>query len=122
MSQIIDRRHNSRNKNAVNRRRFLQRFKKQIQKSVSDAVANRSITDFEHGEKINIPSKDTNEPTFRHGEGGIRSIVFPGNKDYSRGDKIKRPEKSEDDASSQASNTGDGEDNFGLRELGTVVQ
>jgi len=114
MSQIIDRRHNSRNKNAVNRRRFLQRFKKQIQKSVSDAVANRSITDFEHGEKINIPSKDTNEPTFRHGEGGIRSIVFPGNKDYSRGDKIKRPEKSEDDASSQASNTGDGEDNFGF--------
>ena len=112
MSQLIDRRHNNRNKNAVNRRRFLERFKKQIKKSVSDAVANRSITDFEHGEKISIPSKDTNEPTFQHGEGGVRSIVFPGNQNFSRGDKIPRPQKNEQDTGTQASDSGEGEDNF----------
>lgn len=112
MSQIIDRRPNSRNKSAVNRRRFLQRFKKQIQKSVNDAVANRSITDFEHGEKINIPSKDINEPTFRHGIGGTRSIVLPGNKNFSIGDKIKLPEKSQEEHGSEASDTGEGDDNF----------
>ena len=66
MSQIIDRRHNSSNKSAVNRRRFLQRFKKQVKKSVNDAIANRSITDFERGEKINIPAKDISEPNFKH--------------------------------------------------------
>ena len=112
MSQIIDRRPNSRNKSAVNRRRFLQRFKNQIKKSVNDAIGTRSITDFEHGEKINIPHKDIKEPTFRHGEGGVRSIVLPGNKDFSKGDRIKLPEKKQDDAGSQASNTGEGTDDF----------
>lgn len=112
MSQIIDRRPNSRNKSAVNRRRFLQRFKNQVRKSVSDAIANRSIADFEHGEKVNIPNKDINEPTFKHGEGGIRSIVLPGNKTFSRGDKIPLPETSSDETGSQASNSGEGEDNF----------
>src|SRR5829696_9033014 len=112
MSQIIDRRHNSRHKGAVNRRRFLQRFKQQIRKSVSDAVAKRSITDFEHGEKINIPNKDTNEPVFHHGAGGTRHIVLPGNKDFSRGDRIKLPEKEAEDTGSTASDRGEGEDNF----------
>ena len=57
MSQIIDKRHNGRHKSAVNRRRFIERFKKQIRQSVATAVANRSMTDFEHGEKITIPNK-----------------------------------------------------------------
>jgi uncharacterized sporulation protein YeaH/YhbH (DUF444 family) len=112
MSRIIDRRHNSRNKSAVNRHRFLQRFKNQVRKSVSDAVAKRSIADFEHGEKVNIPAKDIKEPIFKHGDGGIREIVLPGNKNFSRGDKIKIPEKQEQDTGSQASDTGSGEDNF----------
>jgi uncharacterized sporulation protein YeaH/YhbH (DUF444 family) len=112
MSQIIDRRPNSRNKSAVNRRRFLNRFKKQVRKSVNDAISKRSIADFEHGEKINIPSKDINEPTFRHGDGGIRNIILPGNKNYSRGDRIKLPEKDAGEAGSQASDSGEGEDSF----------
>lgn len=114
MSQIIDKRHNNRHKNAVNRRRFLDRFKKQIRKSVADAVRNRSITDFEHGEKITIPTKDTNEPIFKHGVGKISTIVLPGNKDFSRGDKIQRPQANDVEAdATQASNTNETtEDNF----------
>lgn len=112
MSQIIDRRPNSRNKNAVNRHRFLNRFKHQIKKAVDDAVANRSISDFEHGEKINIPTKDITEPVFKHGAGGVRSIVLPGNKEFSKGDRIKLPEKNKDSTDSQASNTGEGTDDF----------
>jgi uncharacterized sporulation protein YeaH/YhbH (DUF444 family) len=112
MSQIIDRRPNSRHKSAVNRRRFLQRFKNQVKKSVGNAVANRSITDFEHGEKISIPTKDISEPTFKHGEGGTRSVVLPGNKEFSVGDRIKLPEKSEEGSGSDASDSGEGEDNF----------
>lgn len=113
MAQFIDKRHSSRHKSAVNRRRFLQRFKKQIRKSVSSAIASRSITDFEHGEKINIPSKDTHEPIFHHGEGGIRSFVLSGNKEFSRGDKIMRPQTIQGEPGTQASNDpSTGEDNF----------
>ncbi len=113
MTQFIDRRHSGRHKSAVNRRRFLQRFKKQIQKSVSDAIATRSITDFEHGEKINIPTKDTHEPVFHHGEGGIRTIILPGNKEFSRGHKIPRPSGTAGSPGSQPSNSPEtDEDNF----------
>jgi len=114
MSQIIDKRHNNRHKSAVNRRRFLDRFKKQIRKSVADAVVNRSITDFEHGEKITIPAKDTTEPIFKHGVGKTNTIVLPGNKDFSRGDKIPRPQENNGDATTtQASDANEtSEDNF----------
>lgn len=112
MSQFIDRRPNSRNKSAINRHRFLQRFKNQVRKSVNDAVSKRGIADFDHGEKVNIPLKDLKEPSFKHGPGGVRSIVLSGNKEYSRGDRIKLPEKSESADGSEASDTGEGEDNF----------
>lgn len=115
MSQIIDKRHNNRHKSAVNRRRFLERFKKQIRKSVANAVANRSITDFEHGEKITIPNKDTTEPTFKHGIGKTGTIVLPGNKDFSRGDKIPRPQANDGEVGTQASNSSEtSEDDFGF--------
>lgn len=111
MSQIFDRRTNSRHKSAVNRHRFINRFKNQIKDAVAKSIGKRSVTDFEHGEKINIPTKDTHEPTFHHGEGGDRVFVLPGNKSFSRGDKIPKPKPSEDSASG-ASDTGEGEDNF----------
>lgn len=115
MTQFIDKRHSGRHKSAVNRRRFLQRFKKQIRKSVSNAIATRSITDFEHGEKINIPTKDTHEPMFHHGEGGIRTVILSGNKEFSRGDKIPRPSSNATETGSQASdNPETGADTFGF--------
>jgi len=112
MSQFIDRRHSSRHKGAVNRQRFFQRFKNQIKKSVSDAIANRSITDIENGEKINIPNRDISEPHFHFGKGGRRNIVLSGNHDYIPGDTIKRPPPANEGNNSQASNNGEGQDDF----------
>lgn len=112
MSQIIDRRPNNRHKSAVNRTRFLKRFKKQIREAVSDAVAKRSITDFERGEQINIPRKDIHEPSFHHTSGGRKNIVFPGNKSYAQGDKIKRHQTEAEQQDTTASNQGEGEDEF----------
>ncbi len=80
MSYIIDRRLNSRNKNAVNRQRFMRRYKTHIQKAVQEAIKQRSITDMERGENVSIPASDVDEPTFSHGSGGRRSIVHPGNR------------------------------------------
>lgn len=91
MNYIIDRRLNSKNKSTVNRQRFLRRYRKHIQKSVSDAVSKRSITDLDKGETISIPSKDISEPTFHHGQGGHSTGVLPGNKEFIAGDKIPRP-------------------------------
>ena len=62
--QLIDRRIQGKNKSAVNRERFLRRYKEQIKEAVGRAIKGRSITDIEGGEKISIPSKDINEPTF----------------------------------------------------------
>lgn len=57
MSYIIDRRLNAKNKSAVNRQRFLRRYRDQIREAVSDAVSNRSIRDIDKGGKVSIPDR-----------------------------------------------------------------
>ncbi len=109
---IIDRRQQGKQKSAVNRQRFLKRFKKHIKEAVADAVNKRSITDIERGEEISIPRKDTSEPVFRHGSGGKQKRVFPGNKEYVRGDRIPRPKGGGGGSGGKASNQGEGMDEF----------
>jgi uncharacterized sporulation protein YeaH/YhbH (DUF444 family) len=110
---VVDRRLNGKNKSAVNRKRFLERYKKHIKRAVNDAVNNRSITDMEHGESISIPSQDIQEPVFRHGTGGRRTIVNPGNKEYVSGDRIGKPQGgSGQGGSGKASDSGEGMDEF----------
>ena len=83
MSFIIDRRRNAKNKSAINRKRFLDRYKHHVKEAVADAVNKRSITDMERGEDVSIPANDISEPVFQHGPGGRRSVVHPGNKEFS---------------------------------------
>ncbi len=116
MSHLIDRRLNGKNKSAVNRQRFLQRYKKHIQKAVSEAVGKRSITDIEQGEKITIPSRDVGEPTMGHGPGGKRTVVHPGNKEFIAGDKVPRPQGGGGGGGAgKASNSGEGNDEFAFQ-------
>ena len=113
MSYIVDRRLNAKNKSTVNRQRFMERYRQHIKKAVSESVNKRSITDIENGEKISIPSKDISEPIFHHGKGGVNNRVLPGNKDFVRGDKIKRPEGgSGGGGGGDASDQGEGVDDF----------
>ena len=72
MTHIVDRRLNGKNKSAVNRERFLRRYRQHIKKAVAEAVQRRSITDIERGESVSIPSRDIQEPVFHHGQGGKR--------------------------------------------------
>ena len=65
MVRIIDRRFDSKNKSAVNRHRFMRRFKQQIRKAVSEAIHGRSIRDLENGEQISIPARDLSEPSLQ---------------------------------------------------------
>lgn len=112
LHQIIDRRLAGKNKSIANRERFLRRVKNYIRRAVSDAVRDRSIKDIQSTQSITIPRKDIAEPTFRHGPGGKRELVHPGNADYVRGDKIPRPPGGAGGGSSQASNEGEGQDDF----------
>ena len=109
--RIIDRRPNGKHKGAVNRRRFLRRYRKHIKEAVSDAVNKRGITDTDRGDEISIPRKDVSEPQFRHGSGGRQQQVLPGNKEFITGDKIARPSGG-DGSGGKASNTGQGMDDF----------
>jgi uncharacterized protein len=112
MSYIIDRRLNSKNKSAVNRQRFLRRYREQIQKAVTDAVSERSIRDIDKGGKISIPTKDIGEPVIYHGSGGHNTRVLPGNKKFSEGDRVERPKGGQGEGGKAASNSGEGEDDF----------
>lgn len=115
MSQIIDRRAAGKNKSAINRQRFLKRFKSQIRKAVSDAISDRGIDGLDQGEQVSIPAKDLREPTFQHGSGGYRQVVHPGNKEFSTGDRIPRPPNQgggEGQGQGEASDQGEGLDEF----------
>jgi uncharacterized sporulation protein YeaH/YhbH (DUF444 family) len=113
MIRIVDRRFDSKNKSSVNRSRFIQRFKKQIRKAVSDTIDKAGIRDLDDGKKIGIPGRDIFEPQFSFGSGGIREQVHPGNDRFSTGDTVDRPEGGEGSGKgSQASPDGEGLDNF----------
>jgi uncharacterized sporulation protein YeaH/YhbH (DUF444 family) len=110
--QIIDRRSNQKNKSTVNRQRFIRRYKKQIKQAITKQIAKRGVTDIDKNESVSIPSKDINEPTFRSGDGGQRERVYPGNKEFDKGDQIKRPPPSGEGSGRRASDSGEGEDEF----------
>ncbi|MGL5359189.1 MAG: DUF444 family protein, partial [Shewanella sp.] len=115
MANFIDRRLNAKGKSTVNRQRFINRYKQQIKKAVSDAVTRRSVTDVDKGEKITIPTRDISEPMFHQGKGGVRDRVHPGNDQFSRGDKIDRPPSGSGSGGAgkgDAANSGEGSDDF----------
>lgn len=91
MIRIVDRRADSKKKSAVNRQRFMRRFKQQIRRAVADAIDGRSIKDLDNGESVSIPTRDLSEPQFAHGQGGEWEQVFSGNDQFAAGDEINRP-------------------------------
>jgi len=113
LAYLIDRRVQSKKKSAVNRERFLRRYKGQIKDAVTRAIKGRSITDIENGEKVSIPVKDVNEPNFGHAHGGVWETVSPGNKEYLKGDRIPRPRGGGGSGKGQAGNSDEvSEDDF----------
>lgn len=112
MSYVIDRRLNQKHKSTVNRQRFMDRYRKHVKRAVDEAVNKRSITDIDKGEKISIPARDLSEPAFNQGQGGQREQVHPGNKEFISGDRIQRPQGGAGGRGGQASDQGEGDDDF----------
>jgi uncharacterized sporulation protein YeaH/YhbH (DUF444 family) len=118
MSYVIDRRLNGKNKSTVNRQRFLRRYRDHIKKAVEEAVSRRSITDMEHGEQISIPGRDIDEPVLHHGRGGKQTVVHPGNKEFTTGEHIARPQGGGGGKGpGKAGNSGEGMDEFMFEDL-----
>lgn len=111
---IIDRRLSGKNKSIGNKERFHRRYKEQIKEAVKRAIDSRGIRDVEGSENITIPKKNISEPVFRHGDGGNRKYVHPGNREFTKGDRIARPQGGSGGGSGkgQASDSGEGEDDF----------
>ena len=68
MSHLIDRRENARGKSAVNRQRFLRRYKSHVQDAVKKMVGERRLADMEDGGEVRVPKKDVSEPSFNFTE------------------------------------------------------
>lgn len=107
MATIIDRRKNSKNKSIHNRKKFIDRYKRQIKEQVDRAAGKRKIKDLAEEEQVTVT--DTQEPTFSHGQGGDTTTVNPGNKHFNKGDKSPKPDKGEQGSGTQG---GEGEDEF----------
>lgn len=117
MHQFIDRRANPKGKSHGNRQRFLRRARENIKERVDRSVKDKSILDSDgtaiDGEQVTIPSKGLQEPRFFHGsKGGNRQYVLPGNKDFVVGDTIPKPQGGAGQGGREASEDGDGEDEF----------
>ncbi|MEQ1613089.1 MAG: DUF444 family protein, partial [Hyphomicrobiaceae bacterium] len=109
---IVDRRLNPKAKSLGNRQRFLRRAKGEIRDAVRDAIKRRKISEVESGEKVRIRSKSLREPSFSHGQGaGQRDFVLPGNREFSVGDVIRKPEGG-GGSGSKGAQDGSGEDDF----------
>src|SRR4030095_13246066 len=92
MSHLIDRRESAKGQSAVNRERFLRRYKSQISAAVHKMIGERRLADMEQGGDVHVPKKDISEPAFSFGRGGDREMILPGNREYVPGDRIPRPE------------------------------
>jgi uncharacterized sporulation protein YeaH/YhbH (DUF444 family) len=108
---IVDRRLNPSGKSLENRQRFLRRAKALVQGAVKKASQGRDIKDVMEGGEVEIPLDGMNEPRLRR-EGGTRDMVLPGNKKFSEGDMLPRPDGGGGGRGRRGAGQGDSEDAF----------
>ncbi len=113
MTHFIDRRLNPKGKSLGNRQRFLRRARGEIREAIQKSLKDRKVSDVSSGENVSIPSKSTREPRFRFSSsGGTRDFIRPGNREFTVGDEVKKPQSGAGGRGKQASDSGDGEDDF----------
>ena len=89
---IIDRRPNPHGKNLENRQRVLTRARAAVAKAARAAIDKGTLRELGHGETVTIPADVLHEPSFHTVfSGGERHLVLSGNKEFSAGDRLKRP-------------------------------
>lgn len=100
-----------------NRQRFLKKTKKNIIESLPDIISEGSMDDLTSKKgNVKIPIKNISEPEFSYDHTtGDRERILPGNKRFSRGDKIMKPDDEDGGRARQGSNDPTvTEDNFNI--------
>ena len=103
---IVDKRNNPKGKSSPNRQKLLKRISHKIKKAIPDIIKNNNVKDLTSSKKgVKIPVKGINEPQFSYnGKTGNKKRVHPGNKEYTPGDKIKKPVGGKGDGGKKGSN------------------
>ena len=112
---IIDRRSNPHGKNLENRRRVISRAREALGRAARDAVKRGTLREVGQGEAVTVPADSLHEPQFHTVfSGGARDVVLPGNKEFSVGDRLRRPPGGGGGGGGkgEASDKGGGEDEF----------
>ncbi len=112
---IIDRRKNDRGKSTVNRQRYFRRVKEQVREAVKETIRDGNIKDIttDKNKKVKIKGKGLKQPTFTHNrKGGKQERVYTGNKEFTQGDRIKRPPEQQGGGGKGGSPDGEGTDEF----------
>lgn len=109
---IVDRRNKPSGANSTNRQKFLKRVKKHVKKSVEENFKDRGIESKE-GHTVSVPTKGISEPTFSNDSStGSTDTVVVGNDGYINGDIIEKPQNGSGGGRGEASDSGEGEDQF----------
>ena len=92
----------------------MRRARAQIREAVQKSLKDAAVADIDKERKITISTKGTREPRFRLDPraGGERDFVLPGNKEFMPGDEIKKPPSGAGQGGKEASDSGEGEDDF----------
>ncbi len=94
MPNFIDRRLNPKDKSLGNRQRFLRRAREELKQHIKRHVTTGKIADIGSEQSVPVPARGTDEPRFEHArDSGRRDHVLPGNREFTPGDRIPKPEK-----------------------------
>lgn len=109
---LIDRRLNGSGKSAPNRKKFIDRYKRQIKKSIEKSIGKKNVTDTDNGIDVGISRDSISEPDYQYDpKTGRKTTVNSGNDRFSKGDTAEKPPQGQG-SGSQASDSGEGEDEF----------
>jgi uncharacterized sporulation protein YeaH/YhbH (DUF444 family) len=112
---IVDRRLNPKGKSHGNHQRFVRVARAELREAVARSLRKRNIGDLaKDSDDVEISTKRISEPRFRLApNGGDKSYVLPGNKEFSEGDTLPRPAEGGGGAGGrEGSPDGGGEDTF----------
>lgn len=108
MSVIIDRRPLS-GKSAINRERFIRRFKGLLKHQVDSITNQRSIRDVDIPAEVEVQILDVSEPHFVFASDSGQAVrVLPGNDQYNVGDRIPKKGQGEGGEAGEGDGAGEG--------------
>ncbi len=116
MTNIVDRRFSPKDGAINNRQKFIKRYKNSIKKAVRDILDTESIKDFKFKDKkIRIRATDDEDSlniphVHNDSSDGVYDHVHVGNKKYSKGQEIPKPEKGNKKGKGGSNKGGDNDD------------